>query len=113
MNFGTLSAIEMADTRNHTFDYERRSTWYNKDLNAAYSSDNKRDKCLTSRKMGRPHTWKLHLNKTERHISYIEVTFNDPNKKLSRTEPRKVMKMAKVIILGNNLVQLLEGKGVY
>ena len=96
MNFGTISAIDLADTRNHTFEYDSNTWHIEAAQKAAYHADSRRGNCLQSRKMSRPHTWKIHLKKTERHISYIELLFLDRNSKLSKTDALKTIKSAKV-----------------
>lgn len=98
LNFGTISAIDLADTRNHTFEYEGNS-WHNQPMSAAYHADYRREKCLQSTKMSRPHTWKIHLTKAERHISYIEIEVLDKNNKLSKTDASKIIGSTKVSTL--------------
>ena len=93
--FGTIKSIELADSRNHTFDFDK-SWWRRGPNSAAYHADSNREKCLASTSMNRPHTWKLHLNEAKRHISYIEIELTDKDKRLSKTNVRSIVKYAKV-----------------
>ncbi|XP_054160017.1 uncharacterized protein LOC128958227 [Oppia nitens] len=94
LNFGIISAINLADKNNHSLKYE--DGWVNRDPVAAYYVDYKRDKCLRSTTMSRPHSWKLHLAKEKRHISYIEVVIKDTGNRFDNLDASKIIKYARV-----------------
>jgi hypothetical protein len=94
LSYGTISAIDLADYRNATL--KIKGNWYNRDSSAAYFADSSRDNCLKSSKMSRPHNWKLHLTKIERHISYLEIIIFDKYKQLTKTDASKIIRRANV-----------------
>ncbi|CAG2112189.1 unnamed protein product [Medioppia subpectinata] len=106
LHYGTISVIDLADRKNHSLEYRNR--WSNKDTTAAYNVDYKRDTCLRSNKMSRPHSWKLHLRKVKRHISYLEVVVLDKSGRLMKSDARNIIKYSKVNDLRECVPKVIE-----